>query len=148
MVPSQPTENLKHRELTDKILRTFYGVYNELGCRFLESVYEEALAIALAEAGLVTARQVPVPVWFRGRQIGEYRADILVNNKVLLELKVAKGIDQSHYAQLMHYLRATKIEVGMLLNFGPHPDFKRIVFENSRKGIRGNPSQSAVGLSL
>jgi GxxExxY protein len=147
MLANQLTDTLKHRRLTDKILRTFYDVYNELGHGFLESVYEEAIAIAFAEAGLVAARQVPIPVWFRGRSIGEYRADILVNDSVLIELKVAKCLDESHFAQLMHYLRATKIEVGMLLNFGPHPDFKRLVFENSRKGISEHPRKSAVGLS-
>ena len=109
---------------------------NELGYGFLEAVYEEALAIGLIEAGLQVTRQVATPIWFRGRAIGEYKADRVVNNAVLLELKAARVLDPSHKAQILNYLRATDIEVGLLLNFGPKPHFKRFVFENGNKGIR------------
>lgn len=126
----------KHWDLCHQIVGIFYSVYNELGYGFLEAVYEEALAIGLAEAGLSARQQVATPIWFHGRTIGEYKADIVVNNLVLLELKAAKALDASHEAQTLNYLRATDIEVGLLLNFGPKPHFKRFVFENNRKGIR------------
>jgi GxxExxY protein len=136
---------LKHRDITEGIIRVFFDVYNELGHGFLESVYEQALCIALAEAGLVVERQVPVPIWFRRQKLSEFRADILVEQKVMVELKVAKCLDSTHYAQLMHYLKATPIEVGILLNFGLRAEFKRLVFANERKQIRVNPRESAVG---
>jgi GxxExxY protein len=126
----------KHWHLCHEIVGVFYSVYNELGHGFLEAVYEEALAISLTEAGMSAARQVPTPIWFRGRTIGEYKADLIVDHVVLLELKAAKALDASHEAQILNYLRATDIEVGLLLNFGPKPQFKRFVFENNRKGIR------------
>ena len=127
---------LKHRELTEKIIGVFYEVYNELGHGFLESVYEEAMAVALPQAGLKLERQVPLRVTFRGAVVGDFRADLLVENAVLLELKAAREIEPVHEAQLLNYLRATQIEVGLVLNFGPKPQFKRLVFENSRKETR------------
>jgi GxxExxY protein len=138
------SESLKHHELTEKVIGVFFDVYNELGHGFLESVYEEALAVALGEAGLEVQRQVPVPVWFRRRQIGDFKADLLVDNKVLLELKAARTIDLAHEKQLLHYLRATDIEVGLLLNFGTKPQFRRLVCENERKRIRVDPRSSAA----
>jgi GxxExxY protein len=130
---------LKHEELTRKIIGVFYEVYNELGQGFLESVYEGAMEIALAEAGLRVERQVPVPVWFRGRQVGDFKADLLVEGLVILELKAARAFDPSHEAQLLNYLRATEIEVGLLLNFGPKPEFKRFAYDNERKRQGGKP---------
>jgi GxxExxY protein len=138
---------LKYGELTEKILGVYYDVYNELGPGFIESVYEKALAIALREAGLQVQTQFSIPVWFRGQLVGNFSADVLVNGVVLLELKAAKTLDMVHQAQLMHYLKATEIEVGLLLNFGGRPEFRRIVFENERKRIRENPRKSAVGFS-
>lgn len=126
----------KHWDLCHQIVGVFYSVYNEMGYGFLEAVYEEALYIGLTEAGLSVARQVATPIWFRGKSIGEYKADLIVNGVVLLELKAARDIDPSHLAQILNYLRATEIEVGLLLNFGPKPQFKRFVFENNKKGIR------------
>jgi GxxExxY protein len=143
--------DLKHVEITDKILRVFFDVYNELGPGFLEAIYEHAMAIALGEVGFCVERQVPVPVYFRGQVIGQYKADLLVEHMVLLELKTAEALVQAHYSQLIHYLRATPIEVGMLLNFGPKPDFKRLVVTNEKKKIRVNPfnpSKSAVDFAL
>ena len=124
---------LKHRGLTERIIGVFYEVYNELGHGFLESVYEEAMALALVQSGLRIERQVPLPVWFRGQSIGDFLADLVVEQSIILELKAVSGIDPAHEAQLLHYLRATEIEVGLLLNFGPKPQFKRLIFENSRK---------------
>jgi GxxExxY protein len=137
-------EWLKHQNVTEKVIGVFYDVYNELGHGFLESVHEEALAIALLEAGLKVERQVPIAVWFRGRRVGDFRADIVVDGQVLLELKAARTIDQAHEKQLLNYLRATDIEVGLLLNFGVRPEFRRLVYENQRKKIRVDPRESAA----
>jgi GxxExxY protein len=130
--------DLKHGLITDRILGVFYDVYNELGYGFLESVYHRSLMLALESAGLKACSRVNIPVWFRGHQVGKFEADILVENCVLLELKAARSLDSSHRAQLMNYLRATEIEVGLLLNFGERPEFKRVVFDNLKKQ-RGNP---------
>lgn len=137
---------LKHAELTDRIIGVYYDVYNELGYGFLESVYEESMAIALREAGLGVQRQVAVPVLFRGRQVGDFRADLLVEDKILLELKSTRTLDRSHEAQLLHYLRATEIEIGLLLNFGERPQFRRLLFDNERKRIRVHPCESVAGV--
>ena len=138
---------LKHSELTDRIIGVFYDVYNELGHGFLESTYAEAMVVALKESGLTAAREVSVPVWFRGNKVGQYFADLLVNNAVLLELKAARTLDRAHEAQLLHYLRATEIEVGLLLNFGIRPQFQRLLFDNERKKIRANPCESVAKVS-
>ena len=135
---------LKHSALTDKIIGAFYDVYNELGYGFLESVYEEALAIALQEAGLRVQRQVSITVWFRGQDVGDFRGDLLLDGAVLLELKAGRTLDKAHEAQLLHYLRATEIEVGLLLNFGEQPQFRRLLVDNERKKIRANPCQSVA----
>ena len=137
---------LKHSELTGKIIGVFYEVYNELGHGFLESTYAEALTLALEEAGLSIAREVPVPVWFRGRKVGQYFADIVVDDIVLLELKAGRNLESVHEAQLLHYLRATEVEVGLLLNFGLRPQFRRLLFDNGRKKIRENPCESVAKL--
>lgn len=135
----------KHWDLCHQIVGIFYEVYNELGYGFLEAVYEEALTRALKGAGFHVDRQIPTPIWFRGAIIGDYNADLIVNGVVLLELKAAQNIDPSHKAQILNYLRATEIEVGLLLNFGPKPQFHRCVFENNRKGIRGDSRSFAAG---
>src|SRR4029079_2878847 len=102
--------SLKHRDLTDKISGVVYEVYNELGFGFLESVYENAMVIALEEKGLKVERQVLIPVWFRGRPLGTFAADLVVECAVILELKAVTRLIEAHVAQLMHYLRATQIE--------------------------------------
>jgi len=135
---------LKHAALTEKIIGVFYDVYNELGYGFLESVYEASLALALEQAGLVVERQVAIPVWFRGQKVGEFRGDLRVNGLVLLELKCSRVLDVAHEAQLLHYLKATEVEVGLLLNFGEKPQFKRLIFDNARKKIRSNPCESVA----
>ena len=138
---------LKYADVTEKIIGIFYDVYNELGYGFLESVYEESLVIALRQAGLVVNRQVSVPVWFRSHKVGEFRADVTVENCVLLELKCAKGMDPAHEAQILHYLKSTDIEVGLLLNFGLKPQFRRLLFDNERKKIRENPCKFVARVS-
>lgn len=135
-----------HKQLTDKIIGVFYDVYNELGSGFLESVYEEAMMISLDSDGFLAERQVGIPVWFRGRILGNFAADIVVERKVIIEIKPVSQLADAHAAQLMHYLRATEIEVGLLMNFGHCPEFKRRVFENSRKGHAG--SQSSINENL
>jgi GxxExxY protein len=136
----------KHGEITQKIIAVFYEVYNELGHGFLESIYEKSLEVALTSMGLKVCRQIEIPVSFRGQRVGVFTADMLVEDCVLLELKAARVLDSSHEAQLLNYLRATEIEVGLLLNFGLKPDFKRLIFDNPRKLIRETPGISVAAL--
>jgi GxxExxY protein len=135
---------LKHSELTDKIIGVFYDVYNELGHGFLESTYAEAMVVVLEASGLHVDREVPVPVWFRGKKIGQYFADILIERTVIVELKAGRTLEKAHEAQLLHYLRATQIEVGLLFSFGIRPQFRRLLFDNERKKIRANPCESVA----
>jgi GxxExxY protein len=134
----------KHSELTEQIIGIFYEVYNELGFGFLEKVYEEAMTIALRERSLEFQQQASVPVWFHGQKIGSYDADLVVGGVVLVELKACKALEPAHEAQLLHYLRSTEIEVGLLLNFGPRPQVKRLAFENERKKISVHLRKSAA----
>jgi len=122
------TGKLKYKSITDKILRGFYEVYNELGHGFLESVYENALRIVLNNHGLKVETQKEIQVVFRKEIVGNYRADMLIEDKIILELKTAKAINEIHMAQLMNYLKASEIEIGFLLNFGVKPEFKRIIY--------------------
>ena len=138
---------LKHRELTEKIIGIFFEAYNELGVGFLESVYANAMAIALRQAALEVEQERPIIVHFRGDVAGEFRTDLIVNGQVMCELKAASAIAPVFVAQLLNYLRATDIEVGLVLNFGPKPEFKRLAVRNSRKtsaAIRGNPRQDTA----
>ena len=122
-----------HQDITEIIIKAFYNVYNELGYGFLEKVYENALMIELKSLGLECEKQKPISVSFKGYNVGEYFADIIVENKVIIELKAAEGLVEEHEAQLLNYLRATEIEVGLLLNFGKKPQLKRQIFENVYK---------------
>ena len=135
---------LKHADLTERLIGTFFSVYNELGHGFLKSVYEEAFSIALAERAVFFERQMAVPVWYHGRRVGDFRVDLLVERKVILELKTGRDIELAWEKQLLNYLRATEIEVGLLFNFGPSAQFRRLVFANERKNPR-NPRSSAEG---
>ena len=123
---------MKHSDITDKILKGFYEVYNELGDGFLESVYEKALLIVLAENGLQVSNQKYLPVYFRNNLVGEFKADIIVNDLVIVELKAVKILLPEQEAQVINYLKATGIEVALLLNFGRRPEFKRIVLEKRK----------------
>jgi GxxExxY protein len=114
----------------DSILKAFYAVYNVLGYGFLEKVYVNALCIELEKIGLAVKQQYPIIVLYGGKPVGEYFADLLVNNSIIIEVKAAKVLLAEHEAQLLNYLKATGIEVGLLLNFGPRPEFKRKVFSN------------------
>lgn len=137
------TSNLLHAELTEKVIGVFFDVYNDLGCGFLESVYENGLSLALSDAGLKVARQKLIDVWYRGQKIGDFRADMIVNDVILLELKTATTIDHAFEKQTRNYLKASDVEVALILNFGPAPQFRRLVFENQRKRTRyHNPNLS------
>ena len=127
-----------HEDITDKIICAFYNVYNALGHGFLEKVYENALAIELKKLDLSVTQQASVKVYFDGILVGDYFADIVVNGLVILELKSADALRNEHVAQLTNYLKATDKEVGLLLNFGRKPEFKRIVLGNESKPLRAD----------
>ena len=126
-------QDYKHSELTEKIIKAFYKVYNTLGYGFLEKVYENALLLELKNMDLHALSQEPIKVSYEGVIVGEYFADVLVDGKVILEIKAAKTLLNEHEAQLLNCLKATNIEVGLLLNFGPKPEIKRKAFNNNRK---------------
>jgi GxxExxY protein len=127
---------IKYKEVTAKIIGVFFEVYNELGYGFLESVYQKSLGLALQGAGLQACWPISIPVWFRGQHVGHFEGDMLVDKCVLLELKAVRYLDGSHQAQLLNYLKATDVEIGLLLNFGIKPEFKRLLFDNPRKAAR------------
>ena len=125
--------DFKHEELTEQIIKIFYNVYNELGFGFLEKVYQNAMYFELLENEFDVKPQKQIKVYFKGRQVGEYFADLVINDLVILELKAADALLEEHEIQLINYLKATDIEVGLLLNFGRSPKFKRKAFSNDRK---------------
>lgn len=129
-----------HGELTKTVIGVFYDVYNELGHGFLESVYERAMEIALTGVGLAVHRQARLEVIFRGRSVGLFKVDLLVESTVALELKAGSALTGAHEAQLLNFLKASSLELGLLLNFGPKPNFRRLVFSSDRKAaIRVHP---------
>ena len=133
--PGKPMFEGNHAELSSKIIDAFYKVHNELGFGFTENVYEKAFAVALREMGFRVLEQFPIKVYYHGTVVGEYVADMIVNDVILLELKAVKdGIIEEHEAQLLNYLKATELEVGYVLNFGKSATFKRKVLDNERKG--------------
>ena len=125
-----------HEELTNKILKAFYKVYNTLGYGFLEKVYQRALLIELRKMGLSCQEEQAIKVYYDGEVVGDYRADIVVDQCVIIENKAAEALVYQNECQLINYLKATEIEVGLLLNFGKEPEFKRKIFTNDRKGPR------------
>ena len=124
---------MKHSEITEKIIKAFYKVYNTLGYGFLEKVYENAMVIELRKMGLLVSQQKRIKVYYENEEVGDYYADLLVDNSVIVELKAAKSLCEEHEAQLINYLKATDIEVGLLLNFGKKAEFKRKIFSNEKK---------------
>lgn len=126
-------ENVKYEDITEKIIKSFYNVYNTLGYGFLEKVYENAMMIDIRKAGLNCENQIPIKVFYQNEIIGEYFADILVENKIIIELKAIKQLTKQDEVQLLNYLSSTKIEVGLLLNFGEKPEIKRKIFDNKLK---------------
>lgn len=121
-----------HSDLTGQIIKSFYRVYNKLGYGFLEKVYENALCLELKGQRLKYRSQYPIKVYYGSECVGKYFADILVANKIILELKAAESICKEHEIQLLNYLRATDAEVGLLLNFGKKPQFKRKIYTNKK----------------
>ena len=128
-------QDFKHSELTEKIIKIFYKVYNRLGYGFLEKVYENALIIELKKENIPAICQSPIRVIYEGNIIGEYYADILVDNKVIVEIKATKYLVKDNEAQLLNYLKATNSEVGLLLNFDPKPEIKRKAFDNTSNSL-------------
>ena len=124
----------KHQEITEKIIKAFYNVYHVLGYGFLEKVYENAMAIELGKLGVGVEPQQPISVYYDGEVVGEYFADLLVESKVIVELKAVQKLADEHEAQLLNYLKATPCEIGLLLNFGPEPQIARKIYDNPRKG--------------
>ena len=125
--------DLLHKELTDAILKTFYDVYNELGYGFLEKVYQNSMYIELKSRGFQVEAQKPIRVYFKGLIVGEYYAGLIVNDLVILELKAVEALVEEFEWQILNYLRGTDMEVGLILNFGRKPEFRRKVYHNSRK---------------
>jgi GxxExxY protein len=134
--------NYKYSELTDAVIGVFYDVYNELGFGFLESVYRNSLRLPLIEKGLSVEQEVPVSVFFRGQNVGDFRADLVVNSAILLELKTAERIIPAHESQVLNYLRSTALEIGLILNFGPRPQVRRLLLDNSRKYVKAQAGGS------
>ena len=133
-VPIQTEQTIgKHDELTKTAIGVFYDVYNELGSGFLESVYKECMRIALVDAGLAVQTEMPIPVHFRGNLVGVFKADLVVIGAVLIELKVGDGLAKEHESQTLNYLRATDLEVALLMNFGPVARFRRLAMDNDKK---------------
>ena len=128
-------ENFKHTDITNLILKGFFNVYNKLGFGFLEKVYEHALLIELRKLGLSVINQFPIKVHYDNIEVGNYFADLIVNDAVIVEIKAAEGLVEEHEAQLVNYLKAIEIEVGLLLNFGKTPQFKRKVFSAEYKTL-------------
>jgi len=124
---------MKHEELTQKIIGAYYTVYNSLGYGFLEKVYENALSIELIKVGFIVQKQKPISVYYDEQEVGIYYADLIVNDLIIIELKAASTIADEHYVQLLNYLKATNMEVGLLLNFGKKPEIKRKIFDNEFK---------------
>ena len=122
-----------HGDVTELIIKAFFKVYNTLGYGFLEKVYENAMRIELSKMGLNVLQQKNIKVFYEADQVGDYFADLLVNDLIIVELKAAESICKEHEAQLLNYLKATDIEVGLLLNFGKEPKFKRKFFTNDKK---------------
>jgi GxxExxY protein len=125
-----------YENVTEQIIKGFFKVYNTLGYGFLEKVYENALLIELRSAGFDVSQQHPIKVYYESTVIGDYYADLLVNDAVIVELKAVEQLRTEHVSQVINYLKATEKELGLLLNFGKDPEFKRVVFSNSRKKPR------------
>ena len=125
---------LRHGKTTGLLLKAFFAVHNRLGYGFLEAVYQKSMTIASQKLGVRVEQKFPISVHYEGILVGEYEADLLANDAVIVEIKAAKALAEEHEAQLLNYLKATPYEVGLLLNFGPNPQYLRRIMDNSRKG--------------
>ncbi|MBK8520789.1 MAG: GxxExxY protein [Ferruginibacter sp.] len=124
---------MKHEEITEKIIQAFYKVYNMLGYGFLEKVYENAMFIELTALGFKVEKQKRIIVYYFGNVVGDYNADLIVEDIITVELKANECLVEENENQLINYLKATHIEVGLLLNFGKKPQIKRKIFDNDKK---------------
>ncbi|MEO8405950.1 MAG: GxxExxY protein [Chitinophagaceae bacterium] len=124
---------MKHADITDQVLNAFYKVYNTLGYGFLEKVYENALYIELIKINLKAERQKKVLVHYDSIVVGDYCTDLIVQDVVICELKAKESLTEADEHQLLNYLRATNVEVGLLLNFGKKPEVKRKIYANNKK---------------
>ena len=124
---------MKHEMLTEQLIGDFYALYNDLGHGFLESVYQKGYVLLLAEQGIRYQEQAPICVRYHGHDLGEFRADLVVESIVLVEFKAVSALDLAHEKQTFNYLKATDIEVALLFNFGPRPQFRRLLLDNERK---------------
>ncbi len=140
-------DTLFEEALTRKIIGAFFHVHNALGYGFLESVYKKALELELVSRGLHVAREVAVDVLYKGEMVGLFRADIIVESRVVLEVKAARKGDSADVAQLLNYLRATDLELGLLLHFGPRASFKRLIASNGFVRSAADPCPSAPSVS-
>lgn len=136
---------LKHGDITQAVIGCAFDVMNELGAGFLESVYEKAMILALQHKGVTVVAQHPVKVHFRGECVGDFFADLFVDEKVIVELKAVKALSPEHQAQIINYLNATGIEVGLLINFGnPKLEYKRFTrnreFNMDRQDAHDKPT--------
>lgn len=122
----------KHSRLTEQIIKSYYTVYNELGYGFLEKVYENAMLVELFKSGIHAERQKRIVVYYDAVEVGEYFADLMIENKVIVELKASEKLMKNDEYQFINYLKATEVEVGLLLNFGKRPEFKRKIYSNKK----------------
>ena len=127
--------DLLHKDIKEKVIKSFYKVYNTLGYGFLEKIYENAMAIELRKIGLAVKCQHPI-IFYESIIVGEYFADIIINDIVVVELKASKSLLEEHECQLINYLKATEIELGLLMNFGKEADYKRKIFMNKFKKLK------------
>ena len=122
-----------HKGLTESIIKVFYEVYNELGYGFLEKVYQNAMYFELKSQGFKVEAQKKIKVYYKNELVGDFLADLLIIDTIILELKACEGLAKAHSVQTLNYLKATNVEIGLLLNFGERPQIKRLIFTNNRK---------------
>ncbi len=122
-----------YSDKTEKIIQAFYKVYNKLGFGFLEKVYQNAILIELRKIGFDCKSEYPITVFYDVFEVGYYKADILVDNCIIIEVKASEGLTEEYEFQLINYLKATELEIGLLLNFGKNPEFRRKIFTNDKK---------------
>ena len=127
-----------HKELTENIISCFYTVYNNLGFGFLEKIYEKSLVIELESAGLKTETQKPIKVFYKNNLVGDFYSDIIVNDKVIIEIKAVETLIKEHEFQLINYLKASEYETGLLLNFGKKPEVRRKIYTNNFNNYQKN----------
>jgi GxxExxY protein len=126
---------LLHGEVTDKVVAAFYRLYDRLGFGFLESVYLNALAKEFTRSAIAFEREFSIDVFDLGEQVGHFRADFQAEGKVIVEVKASQAVGEADRKQLLNYLRASRMEVGLLLHFGEKPSFQRLIYTNDRKGL-------------